>query len=56
MQEQHKAALRFRLHTGKNFFTVKVVKHWHRLLINMVDALCLSVIKSHVDYALSNTL
>lgn len=48
-------------HVGKAqstmpFFTVRVVKHQNSLLGEMVDALCLSVYKKHLDNALSNML
>lgn len=34
---------------------MKVVRHWNRLPRQMVDALCLSVIKRHLDNVLSDT-
>lgn len=45
---------RFRLGIRKDFFTVRVVKHWNRLTSEMVDAPWLSVSKSHLDNALNN--
>jgi len=47
---------RFRLDTTKRFFTKRVVKHWHRLRRDMVDAPSLSVFKRHLNNALNNTL
>lgn len=45
-------------HVGKAqstmpFFTVRVMKHWNRLLREVADALWLSVDKKHLDDALS---
>ncbi|KFR11174.1 hypothetical protein N306_06967, partial [Opisthocomus hoazin] len=45
---------RFRLDIRKKFFTVRVVKHWHRLPKEAVDAPSLEVFKDRVDGALSN--
>ncbi|KAK4819768.1 hypothetical protein QYF61_011368 [Mycteria americana] len=48
---------RFRLDIRKHFFTESVVKHWNRpFLREVVDALCLSVSKRHLDNALNNML
>ena len=44
---------RFRLDI-KNFFTVKVVRHWNRLAIEVVDASYLEALKARLDGALSN--
>jgi len=38
----------------KNFFTVKVVKHWKRLPREVVDVPCLSEFMRHLDNVLSN--
>ncbi|PKU31188.1 hypothetical protein llap_18511 [Limosa lapponica baueri] len=46
----------FRLDIRKHFFTESVVKHWNRLPREMVDAPCLTVLKKHLDNALSNML
>ena len=45
---------RFRLDIRKKFFTVKVVRHWNRLLSEVVDALSLEAFKARLDGALSN--
>ncbi|KAF4797868.1 hypothetical protein TURU_070058 [Turdus rufiventris] len=45
---------RFRLDTRKKFFTVRVVRHWHRLSKEGVDAPALEVFKARLDGALSS--
>jgi len=39
---------------GKNFFTMRVVRPWHRLPREAVEALSLAVFKARLDRALSN--
>ncbi|KFW72278.1 hypothetical protein AS28_06150, partial [Pygoscelis adeliae] len=47
---------RFRLDIRKKFFTVRVVKHWHRLPREVVDAPSLETFKSRLDGALSDLI
>ncbi|KFR10352.1 hypothetical protein N306_14609, partial [Opisthocomus hoazin] len=45
---------RFRLDIRKKFFTMRVVKHWHRLPREVVDAPSLGTSKARLDGALSS--
>jgi len=45
---------RFRLDRRKKCFTMRVMKHWHRLLREVMEALTLETIKARLDGALSN--
>ncbi|KFQ97077.1 hypothetical protein Y956_06669, partial [Nipponia nippon] len=47
---------RFRLDIRKNFFTMRVVKHWNRLPREVVDAPSLQTFKTRLDGALSNLI
>jgi len=46
----------FRLDIWKKFFTTKVVKHWTRLLREVVDAPCLEPFKPRLNWALSTLM
>ena len=45
-----------RLNIRKHFSTVRVTKHWHRLLRDVVDSPSLEIFKSHLDIDLGNWL
>ncbi|KFQ27285.1 hypothetical protein N332_13323, partial [Mesitornis unicolor] len=45
---------RFRLDIRKKFFTVRVVRHWHRLPREAADAPSLAMFKVRLDRALNN--
>jgi len=47
---------RFRLDIRKKFFTLRVVKHWHRLPREVVDAPSLKTFQARLDGALSNLI
>ena len=47
---------RCRLDIRKKFFTVRVVRHWHRLPREAVAAPSLAVFKARLDGALSNLI
>ena len=45
---------RFRVEVRRKFFPVRVVRHWHRLPSEAVDAPSLEALKARLDGALSN--
>jgi len=45
---------RFHLHRRKSFFTVKVVKHWHRLPREAVESPSEEIFKAQMEKVLSN--
>jgi len=47
---------RFRLDVRKQFFTMRVVKHWTRLPREVVDAPSLETFKARLDGALTNLI
>ena len=47
---------RFRLEIRKKFFMMRVVKHWHGLPRELVDAPSLEAFKVRLDGALSNLI
>lgn len=39
----------FHLNIRKNFFTLRVVRHWNRLPRELVESACLETLKTHQD-------
>ncbi|KFV74357.1 hypothetical protein N308_07999, partial [Struthio camelus australis] len=44
----------FRLNLRKNFFTVRVPEHWHRLPREAVESPSLEIFKTRLDVILGN--
>jgi len=44
------------LDVGKKFFTIRAVRHWHRLPRKGVDALSLETLKVRLDGTVSNLM
>jgi len=47
---------KYRLDTRKKFFTMRVVRHWHRLPREVLDVPSLQTFKARLDGALSNLI
>ncbi len=47
---------RFRLDIRKKFFTIRAVRHWHRLPRDVVEAPSLATSKVRLDEAVSNLI
>ncbi|KFO69771.1 hypothetical protein N303_11476, partial [Cuculus canorus] len=47
---------RFKLDIRRKFFTMRVVRHWHRLPREVVDAPSLEVFKARLDGALGSLI
>jgi len=54
-QEENELCLRrFRLDKGKNFFMDRIIKHWNRLLREVMQSLAKEVCKRCMEVALTD--
>ncbi|KFV80506.1 hypothetical protein N308_01186, partial [Struthio camelus australis] len=47
---------KFHLNLRKNFFTVRVTEHWHRLPREVVESASLEIFKTRLEVILGNML
>ena len=47
---------KLQLNTRKNFFTLRVMEHWHRLPREVVESPSLEIFKTHLDKVLCSLL
>lgn len=52
VNERKSKHMKFYLNTSKQFFTMSVIKHWHRLPREVVESLLVDLFKTHLDIVL----